>query len=180
MANAFVFSVNKDDILVDSGQLGQFTINGAGNKLWGRTVITDRVVNKDWGDDRFEAHTVRAEDIAKDIVDRSDEDGFFLYDGKEPGTEDISKATQKYKAACVAAVRHADAIWERTRNREAISERARRSARFIGAAPEWLDQTLTDEKKKCPRCAELIKAEATYCRFCHYDLANQKPVPASR
>ena len=71
-------------------------------------------------------------------------------------------------------------VIERTRNREIISERARRAARFVGAAPEWLDQTLTDEKKKCPRCAELIKAEASFCRFCQFDLTGKPPVPASR
>ena len=67
-----------------------------------------------------------------------------------------------------------------TVEREIISERARRAARFVGAAPEWLDQTLTEEKKKCPRCAELIKAEASFCRFCQYDLTGKPPVPASR
>lgn len=176
--DTYVFSLNRDSVDVDCGQLGVYTIKGA-SKIWAKTLITDRVVSKDFGE-KFEPYTESGGNIAKDIVDRSPEDGFFLCEGKEPSTEELQKANAKYRAACVALVRHADSIWERTRNREIISERARRAARFTGAAPEWLDQTLTEEKKKCPRCAELIKAEADYCRYCHTDLAGKTPVPASR
>lgn len=178
MADSFVFSVNRDNIDVDCGQLGVYTIKGA-SKIWARTPIVDRMVSKDFGE-KFEPYRESGENIAKDIVERSPEDGFFLCAGKEPTPDELATATAKYKAACVYLVRHADALWERTRNREIISERARRAARFVGAAPEWLDQTLTDEKKKCPRCAELIKAEASFCRYCQYDLAGKVPTPASR
>ena len=180
MANAFVFSVNKDDISVEAGQLGAYTINGADGKLWGRTTFVDRTMLKDFGEDRFEKIVVPASDIVKDIVSRNSEDGFFLADGKDPDPKEVQKATNDYKAVCVGLVRHADSMWEKTRNREAISERARRAARFIGAAPEWLDQSLTDDKKKCPRCAELIKAEASWCKHCQYDLNGKPAMPASR
>lgn len=180
MANAFVFSVNKADIDVDCGQLGVYQIAGAGTKFWGRTTIVDRPVSKDLGDDRFDRIVIPAEEIAKDIVTRNSEDGFFLAEGKEPRPEEITKATADFRAVCVNNVRHADAVWERTRNREIISERSRRAARFIGAAPEWLDQSLTDDKKKCPRCAELIKAEASWCRHCQFDLTAKPAIPASR
>ena len=177
MANAYIFSVNKDDISVDVGQLGTYTIRGA-EKIWARTPITDRKVTKDWGDDRFDSVAVTGEEIVKDIVSRNTEDGFFLCEGKEPTTAELQKALADFKAVCVQEVRHSDSVWERTRNREIISERARRAARFIGAAPEWLDQSLTDDKKKCPRCAELIKAEASWCKHCQFDLA-AKPALAT-
>jgi len=181
VANALIFSVNKDDVCVDVGQLGAYVVNGAGTKFWGKTSICDRAVPKDFGDDRFDRVVVTGDEIAKDIVNRNNEDGFFLIEGKEPKPEEVQKATNDFKAVCVHVVRHADALWERTRNREIISERARRAARFIGAAPEWLDQSLTDDKKKCPRCAELIKAEASWCKHCQYDLSTTKvAVPASR
>ena len=64
MANAYIFSVNKDDISVDVGQLGTYTIRGA-EKIWARTPITDRKVTKDWGDDRFDSVTVTGEEIVK-------------------------------------------------------------------------------------------------------------------
>ncbi len=179
MADAFVFSVNRDTVAVDCGQLGVYDIKGAGNKIWARTLITDRKVLKDFGE-KFEPYTETGYNIAKDIVDRSPVDGFFLFDGKEPDKATLDEAMAKHKAACVQLVRHADSIWERTRNREIISERDRRAARFLGAAPEWLDQSLVEDKKKCPRCAELIKAEASFCRFCQYDLAGKPAVPASR
>lgn len=181
MANTYIFSVNKDDVSVDAGQLGTYNIKGAGNKIWGRTLITDRKVTKDFGEDRFDPFQCNGEDIAKDIVERNTEDGFFLCgDKKEPSQDDLNKAAAQYREVCVASVRHADSMWERTRNREIISERSRRAARYIGAAPEWLDQSLTDEKKKCPRCAELIKAEASWCRFCQFDLTKSPGLPASR
>lgn len=178
MADSFVFSVNRDNVDVDCGQLGVYTIKGA-TKIWARTPICDRHVLKDFGE-KFEKYVEDGRNIAKDIVDRSPEDGFFICAGKEPSTEELQAANAKFREVCAHIVRHADALWERTRNREIISERARRAARFVGAAPEWLDQTLTDEKKKCPRCAELIKAEASFCRFCQFDLTGKPPVPASR
>lgn len=32
-------------------------------------------------------------------------------------------------------------------------------------------------QKKCPKCAELVKAEATVCRFCGHEFAPPAPVP---
>ena len=180
MANSFVHSVNRGDISIDVGQLGVYTIKGAGSRISERTPICDRKVQKDYGE-RFDTIVIPGEDIAKDIIDRGKEDGFFQCEGKEPKPDELTQAVSAFKAICVGTVRHADALWERTRNREIISERARRAARFIGAAPEWLDQSLTDDKKKCPRCAELIKAEASWCKHCQYDLGSTKvAVPASR
>lgn len=176
--DSFVFSVNRDNVDVDCGQLGVYTIKGA-TKIWARTPICDRAVSKDFGE-KFEKYVEDGRNIAKDIVDRSPEDGFFLCAGKEPSTEELQAANARFREVCAHIVRHADALWERTRNREIISERARRAARFVGAAPEWLDQTLTDEKKKCPFCAELIKVEATKCRHCGEKFDAKTAIPASR
>ncbi len=35
------------------------------------------------------------------------------------------------------------------------------------------------DMKECPRCAELIKKKAIYCRFCHMDLPANEPTQAS-
>lgn len=32
-------------------------------------------------------------------------------------------------------------------------------------------------EKKCPKCAELVKAEALVCRFCHYEFPKEEAVP---
>jgi hypothetical protein len=34
---------------------------------------------------------------------------------------------------------------------------------------------LSGIEKKCPRCAELVKAEAKICRFCQFEFSVEKP-----
>lgn len=175
---SYVFSVNQHDIAVDCGQLGIYTINGNGGKIFGKTLVNDRHVPKDLGDDRFEDYVEKGESIVKDIVSRNEEDGFFVAVGNEPSMDEIRDAIAAYKNVCVYAVRNADVIWEKTRNREVIPERARRAARYLGVTPEWLDQTVSDTKE-CPKCAEAIKAKALVCRFCGFNLetGDKQPVP---
>jgi hypothetical protein len=36
--------------------------------------------------------------------------------------------------------------------------------------------TTTDDNKKCPQCAEMVKAEARICRFCNYQFADEIPM----
>lgn len=174
---AYVFSVNRDDITVDVGLLGNYTIKGCGSKFYGRTQIDDRKTPRDMGD-RFETHVDQGRDIANDIVSRNSEDGLFVAEGSEPTTDELKAAIDAYKNVCVYAVRNADVLWEKTRNREVIPERARRAARYLGVTPEWLDQVVA-ETKECPKCAESIKIKATVCRFCGYDInaGEMKPVP---
>ena len=175
---SYVFSLNANEIAVDCGQFGFYAIKDNGGKIWGRTLIEDRKVPKDLGEDRFEIIEISGASIAKDIVQRNDEDGFFLCDGNEPTPQELKDAMDAFKNVCVYAVRNADVIWEKTRNREVIPERARRAARYLMVTPEWLDQVV-NETKECPRCAESVKAKATACRFCGYDFnePNKPPAP---
>ena len=57
MANSFVHSVNRDDISIDVGQLGVYTIKGAGSRISERTPICDRKVQKDYGE-RFDTDSL--------------------------------------------------------------------------------------------------------------------------
>lgn len=167
---ATIFSVNPIDMVVDGGQLGHMLIKGAGNAFYGATKIDGRTFLKDLGDDNFQPFEVKALDIAKDIVARYDLEGMFLTDDDaDPNPKRIAEERQKFREFCVVEARHADAIWDRTHNRELIGERARRAARYLGTNPPWAD-AVAEELKECPRCAETIKAKAMFCKHCRLDL----------
>lgn len=173
---ATIFSVNPIDMAVDAGQLGHMVVKGAGTAFFGATKIDGRTFLKDLGDDNFQPFEVKAIDIAKDIVGRYDLEGMFLTDDdSDPSPKRIAEERQRFREFCVVEARHADAIWDRTHNRELIGERARRAARYLGTNPPWAD-AVAEELKECPRCAETIKAKASFCKHCRLDLNEPAPV----
>lgn len=174
-----IYSVNPSDFMVSNGQFGHMTLKGAGNKLTGATEIEGYTLLRDLGDDNFQPIEISAISIAKDIVSRYGEDGCFLTDdGKEPAPQKIAAERAKYREACVVNARHADAIWDRTHNRELIDERARRSARYLNLNPAWADAK-PEETKECPWCAETIKARAKFCKECKREI-DPEPIPARK
>lgn len=56
----------------------------------------------------------------------------------------------------------------------------RRGWKEVGAEPEprhqWLEPTIAMEEKKCPFCAEVIKAAAVKCKHCGSDLSPGAPI----
>lgn len=174
-----IFSVNPSDLLVDNGQFGHLPVAGAGKNLYGKTVIEGRMLLKDLGDDNFQPFEVKARDIAKDVVGRNDSDGLFMTeDGEDPSPARISVERAKFRDACSAQCRHADAIWDRTHNRELIDERARRAARYLNLQPVWAD-AVAEETKECPWCAERIKARARFCKECKREISPEVEQPTS-
>lgn len=167
---ATIFSVNPSDIQISAGQFGTMVLSGAGNKLFGATKIEGRTLLKDLGDDNFQPFEIKALEIAKDIVSRYDSDGFFLTDDdNDPAPGRIAEERKKFREVCVVHARHADAIWDRTHNRELIDERARRAARYLNLNPAWADAK-AEETKECPWCAETIKARAKFCKECKREI----------
>lgn len=166
----YIFSVNPDSIMINSGQFGNMTANGAGKQLFGKTRIEGRTLLKDLGDDNYQPFVVTARSIAEDIVERYAEDGLFLTDDNgDPAPQKIAEERSRFRERCHVECRHADSLWSRTHNRELIGERARRAARFLNLTPEWADP-IAEEMKECPYCAERIKARAKFCKECKREL----------
>jgi hypothetical protein len=164
--------------MVSAGQFGNIVVNGSANKFVGVTKVEGRTLLKDLGDDNFQPFDVKSRDIVSDIVGRYEADGLFMLDddSDQPSPQRIREQQAKFRDFCVVQARHADAIWDRTHNRELIDERSRRAARYLNRAPAWADE-VAEETKECPWCAEKIKAKALFCKECKREI-NQEPVAA--
>lgn len=173
---ATIYSVNPIDMVISNGQFGHQPIAGAGNKIFGATKIDGRTLLKDLGNDNFQPFVISAFDIATDICARYEQDGFFMTeDDLEPSPKKLAEVKARFREFCVLQARHADAIWDRTHNRELIEERARRAARVLNLRPAWVDAT-PEETQECPFCAETIKARATFCKECKKELPQNVPI----
>lgn len=178
--SATIFSVNPIDLLLSNGQFGHQSVAGAGNVFYGSTKIGNRTLLRDLGNDNFQPFVITGEEIAADLCGRYDMDGLFMTeDGSDPSPKKLKEEQAKFRAACVTNCRHADAIWDRSHNRELIDERARRSARYLNLQPAWAD-AVAEESKECPFCAEKIKARALFCKECKKELPVDAPVTVKK
>lgn len=162
-----LYSLNDRDLLVELGQLGMYTIakrpEGA---PWGVTVIADRNVRKDKGDDDMPIEVCPATVIVEDIVNRYPGEGLFIaaVDDK-PSPEEVIRADSEFALSDRVLIEQANLVWDATKNRNKIDVRARHAARRRSQKVEWAIDTIV-ELMPCPFCAEPVRKSASKCRHC--------------
>ena len=151
-------------------ELGNLTIPARGkDEKYAKRVITDKVTTKDFGDARKEPVTIKAKDVAEDIVGAHRDPslslhGVFIAAGDEPTEAELNAAKKKMEAFYREAISKADSQWARKRDRREIPGHAFHAAEYFHLRKEWaIDMS---EMKPCPSCKELIQPDAIKCPKC--------------
>lgn len=180
MASRTIYSLNDRDLVVELGQLGFYTIaKRAPGAPWGVTIIEDRNVRKDKGDDDMPVEVCPATVIVEDIVNRYAGEGLFLaaVDDK-PSPEEVAQADREFALSDRILIEQGNLVWDATKNRNKIDIRARHAARRRSQKVEWALDTIV-ELVPCPFCAEPIRQVAAKCKHCGEWLdGSKKPVAA--
>lgn len=162
-----LYSLNDKPVIVDMGIFGNWTINPKPEGApWGVTIIEDRVMSKDFGEDKFEPHTSTATECAEDIIHRYDNEGFFLAAIDDaPSPEEVAAAELQFQLADEQRIATAHTVWDAKKDRSKIDVRARDAARRRHQVVDWATNQAVS-LRACPFCSENIRASAAKCRFC--------------
>lgn len=163
-----LYSLNDRDIEVELGQLRKMKINGRpAGAPWGVTIISDRNVRADKGDDEMPLVTVTALQIATDIVGRYSGQGLFLAEvDDKPSPAEIEQAAREFELSDRVLIEAANLVWDATHNRNKIDVQARHAARRRNQKVDWAIDTIV-ELIPCPFCSESVRKTAAKCRHCN-------------
>lgn len=131
------------------------------------TPVEDAKDRGDMGDNRFFDLVIPSVDVAKDIVNEINHEGFhgvFLCEGSGPTKEELADAEQKLREFYHTQVEAADLAYSRPETRRDITDVMRRAGRYLGLEREWL-YTVKD-MNDCPLCGEKISPKAAKCNKC--------------
>ncbi len=151
-------------------ELGNLTIPARGkDERYAKRVYKDVITTKDFGEARKEPVTIKAKDIAEDVVGVYKEaslipHGVFIAAGDEPTEQELKKAQKAMEAFYRAQIESADNAWLKNRRRREINQHAFVAADYFNLRKEWaIDMS---EMKPCYACKELISPDAIKCPKC--------------
>src|SRR5674476_430551 len=114
LATRNLFSLSDRPFFVDMGQFGNWQINAKpAGAPWGVTVIEDRVIRVDLGDDKFENRNIEATEFINDIVLRYSGSGvFFAAEDDSPTAEEVERASKEFELTDLAKIAEAHRSWD--------------------------------------------------------------------
>jgi hypothetical protein len=164
----------------------EYTIQPSDGKTPSILIVPDNVESPLYrgGDMPAFRVPIRAEDLAKDIVESYNTSQLGYEEGTHPALfwvpgkhlapsimsdfkAEVDKAMKAHNRWCLKLVRLADDDWFKNRRHKTISDIQRFAARTLGLTnKEWYATPEPEAMVECPSCTSLIPGRAKKCKVC--------------